>query len=108
MTPPAPATPSKTDTTPSGFIPQSMLAQTRGSVIGPDVRTIMEHYSKMLRRHIVNDSEIAELCRQIYRKHQSALDLIFQYRPDLQDQVRQELQELIEEHSGLNIDHCSE
>jgi hypothetical protein len=59
----------------------------RGSVMGPDVVTTITHYTTMLRRHIVSDSEIADLCRQIYAKHRTALDLIFEHRPDIQLEI---------------------
>ena len=52
------------------------LAESRTSVVNLDVKTLMTHYTEMLRRHIVGDSEIAKLARQIYKKHEGALDLI--------------------------------
>jgi hypothetical protein len=45
----------------------------------------------MIRRHIVSDSDVSELCQRIYRKHKRALDLIFEHRPD----VRLEIFELV-------------
>jgi hypothetical protein len=57
------------------------LTTSRASTLGADVRTLMVHYTQMLRRHIVSDSEIAELCHRIYQKHRRALDLIFEHRP---------------------------
>ena len=33
-------------------------------MLGADVNTMMRHYVTMLRRHIVSESDIAELCRQ--------------------------------------------
>ncbi len=39
------------------------------------------HYIGMLRRYVVSDSDIAQLCRKIYAEHQRALDLIYQHRP---------------------------
>ncbi|QIR40038.1 PD-(D/E)XK nuclease family protein [Tolypothrix sp. PCC 7910] len=54
------------------------------STIGTDVYTLINHYSILIKRHIMTDSEIAELCRKIYGKHKQALDLIFEHRPDLQ------------------------
>lgn len=42
------------------------LAESRVSVIEPDAKTLIKHYTEMLRRHIVGDSEIAKLSRQIY------------------------------------------
>jgi hypothetical protein len=58
------------------------LASNRQLGANPDVRTLLLHYAQMLRRHIVSESEIAELCQRIYRKHKQALDLIYNHRPD--------------------------
>jgi DNA-directed RNA polymerase subunit F len=79
----------------------------RASTLGDDVRTLMTHYTQMLRRHIVSDSEIAELCRRIYRKHQKALDLILEHRPDQQAEIRVLLENIVQETPGLLLDHCS-
>ncbi len=84
------------------------LIETRASTLRPDVRTLISHYSQMLRRHIVSESEIANLCRKIYRKHQRALDLIYEYRPDKQEEIRQILESLISQEGALfELDHCS-
>lgn len=72
------------------------VCQAYKSTLGSDIYTLMSHYPKMLRRHIVSDSEIAELCQKIYQKHQKALDLIFEHRPDLQLAIANKLAELIE------------
>lgn len=80
----------------------------RASTLGPDVRTLMEHYTTMLRRHIVADSEIAELCRKLYREHQEALDLIYEYRPDVQYDVYKHLMKIVQdsaEEHGLLRQH---
>ncbi len=82
------------------------VSQAYKSTLGPDVYTLMTHYPKMLRRHIVSNSEIAELCRKIYQKHQKALDLIFEHRPDLQSDLAEVLRGLIEgKASDLALDH---
>jgi hypothetical protein len=83
------------------------LVESRASTLGPDVRTLMTHYSQMLRRHIVSESEIADLCRKIYRKHQRALDMIYEYRPDQQAAIREILESLVQAEPTLNLDHCS-
>jgi hypothetical protein len=77
------------------------------STLGPDVCTLMTHYTAMLRRHIVSESEIAELCRKIYLRHRRALDLIFEHRPDLQWDLAESLKTLVENAgpSGLVMDH---
>ena len=79
------------------------VQQTYASTLGADVRTLMRHYTSMLRRHIVSESEIAKLCRQIYRRHKQALDLIFEYRPDLQWNLAELLKRLIEEAESIEL-----
>jgi hypothetical protein len=83
------------------------LIESRATTLGPDVRTLMAHYGQMLRRHIVSESEIAELCRKIYRKHQRALDLIYEYRPDQQESIREILENLVQAEDSLELDHTS-
>lgn len=65
------------------------------STLGTDIYTLMTHYSTLLRRHIVSDSEVAELCRKIYKKHKQALDLIFEHRPDLQLEMSERITDFI-------------
>jgi hypothetical protein len=67
-----------------------------------DVRMSMEHYTDMVRRHIVGDSEITRLCQEIYRKHKRALDLIYEQRPDPQRSIRELLVRLIRNTEGLS------
>ena len=90
-----------------------MVAESIGSVlaayqsrIGTDVSALLRHYMTMLRRHIVSDSEIAELCRRIYAKHQQALDLIFEHRPDSQLRIAEVVRGLINssEREGIVAD----
>ncbi|MTJ52722.1 hypothetical protein FJR38_08645 [Anabaena sp. UHCC 0253] len=65
------------------------------SILGADIYTLMTHYSTLIRRHIVSDSEIAELCRKIYFKHRQALDLIIEHRPDLQSEIVVKIKKLL-------------
>ena len=78
-----------------------------GPVLDNGVRTVIGHYAEMLRRHIVAESKISELCRRIYAKHRQALDLIYEHRPDRQQMVRELLEGWIEENSDLERDHCT-
>ncbi len=80
------------------------IAESRVSVTSPDLKTLIAHYTEMLRRHIVGDSEIARLCQQIYRKHQRALDLIYEHRPDNQALTKDLLEALIKDEPGLKLD----
>ncbi len=80
------------------------IAESRGAFASPDLRTLIAHYTEMLRRHIVGDSEIARLCQQIYRKHQRALDLIYEHRPDPQAAIRIMALDLIENTPELALE----
>lgn len=83
------------------------LIETRASIIGNDVQTLMRHYAQMLRRHIMPDSDIAMLAQRIYKKHQRALDLIFEHRPDLQSELADFLQTMIQETPDMILDHST-
>jgi hypothetical protein len=77
------------------------LLESRRSTMGEDVRMVLRHYHEMLHRHIMSESRIADLCQRIYRKHQRALDLIFEHRPDVQSELSLHLRQLVEATSGL-------
>ena len=81
------------------------LAEARRSALDPALHTIMMHYGRMLRRHVVADSEIAELCRRIYQSHQKALDLIFEHRPDEQAVLAQTLADLVDSNDQVVLRH---
>lgn len=74
-----------------------------------DVQSLMTHYSTLIKRHIMSDSEVAQLCRKIYKQHRQAIDLIFEHRPDFQLEISDFLQGLIKENQDKNIekDDCS-
>lgn len=86
------------------------VGEAHASTLGADIRTLMAHYTAMLRRYIVSDSEIAELCRKLYREHRQALDLIYEHRPDLQYDLFEMLKELVKEAAStadLVLDHST-
>ena len=72
------------------------VRQTQESMIGVDVNTMMHHYIAMLRRHVVSNSAIAELCRQIYQAHKPAFDLIVEHMPDIRQEISEYLVQLVE------------
>lgn len=78
------------------------ICKNNQSTLGSDVYTLMTHYSNLIRRHLVSDSEIAELCRKIYNKHKPALDLIFEHRPDLQSELAEFIKMLIHKDAELH------
>lgn len=48
----------------------------------PEAELLINNYIDTIRRDIVGDERLAEICAEIYAKHQKALDLIFENRPD--------------------------
>ncbi|HPR92421.1 MAG TPA: PD-(D/E)XK nuclease family protein [Candidatus Dojkabacteria bacterium] len=48
----------------------------------PDAELLINNYIEMVRRDIVSDEKLAQVCAEIYAKHQKALDLIFENKPD--------------------------
>ncbi|MBQ6979381.1 MAG: PD-(D/E)XK nuclease family protein [Clostridia bacterium] len=50
----------------------------------PDkAKLYIEDYINAIRRNVVEDKEIIDICKKIYFKHQQAFDLIFENRPDV-------------------------
>lgn len=47
--------------------------------IPQDAQTFLRHYLDTLRRETMQDRELEELCKSIYRKHRAAIDLIVKY-----------------------------
>lgn len=77
------------------------VVERRGTQTSEDVIGFLRYYSEMVRRHIVEDSEVQELCRRIYDNHRQALDLIFEYRPDRAQEISNLLQKLAEAHGAV-------
>lgn len=80
------------------------LAEDRVSFVNPDLKTLMTHYTDMLRRNVLSDSDVARLSRQIYRKHKRALDLIYEHRPDAQAEVGNVLEGLVKNEDIIERD----
>lgn len=84
-------------------------AESTSSSLGADIYTLIKHYIAMLERHIITESSIAELCRKIYKSHKKAIDLIIEHRPDVLQEIKDYLEQLILRDKNLNLvlDHCS-
>lgn len=67
----------------------------------PDVELIIRNYLDVIRRDIVEDQKLIEVCNKIYARHKKALDLIFEYRTDgrsqFADSIRSTLLEMATE-----------
>lgn len=50
--------------------------------VSVDIQILVDNYIEIIKRDILKDEELAKICRDIYFKHQKALDLIYENRPD--------------------------
>lgn len=70
---------------------------------------ILRDYEEIIRRHVVMDSEIAEACRNVYRNHKEAIDLIVEHIPSItniaRDYLASRCEELCEEFDLLEDVH---
>ena len=58
-----------------------------------DVKLLIQNYTEIIKRDILEDEELTKICRDIYRKHQKALDLIFENMPDKSSELSDILKE---------------
>lgn len=83
------------------------ICQERRGNLSPDIEIAIRHYVDLIRRHLMSESDIAELCRKIYKQHRQAIDLIYEHRPDLRSDIEEYLSQLIREcseSSNLELD----
>lgn len=80
------------------------LLQSRGNSLSSTIFDFLTQYCTVLRRYVMPDSEIEEICKKIYQKHRQALDLIFQYKPDIESEVSKIVQDLVNKDSSLILD----
>ena len=83
------------------------LLKSKGTQLNNEVVLFIKHYNEMIKRYIMEDSEIQRLCENLYKKHKPALDLLFKYKPDIYMHIKDVLVEIIDENDTLDKDHCS-
>lgn len=102
--------------TDDSFVPidYGSLVETLESVLkspivspSPEARSLISQYCQTVRRHFMTESDVSEMCGQIYKKHKRALDLIFEHLPDDQSRVAEILRELVRKEKGLVEDISS-
>src|SRR3989304_8699363 len=80
------------------------LLESKKEMLSDGVYGFINQYNIILRRYLVGNSEIEEICRLIYRKHQKALDLIFQYKPDILLEISEYLQKILSKDNEIIAD----
>lgn len=83
------------------------LLERKESQMNDEINVFIKHYNEMVKRYIMEESEVQELCEQLYKKHKKALDLIFKHKPDVYSDIRYALEEIIDANDNLVKDHCS-
>lgn len=83
------------------------LLDLHASAIGPEIGMSLRHYVAMVRRHVVEDSKVADLCKRIYARHKAALDLIFEFRPDRPAMVTEVVRTWLEQQEVFVLDQSS-
>ncbi|MEA4826902.1 MAG: PD-(D/E)XK nuclease family protein [Clostridium sp.] len=71
------------------------------SLISQSVKLFIDQYLEVLRRYIVGDFELEKICKEIYYKHQKALDLIFEYKPDIYSEISYNIGEVLEQYPNI-------
>lgn len=57
----------------------SRVRRTNSGSVGPDVAAFLDHYLRLIEGRMMEDPQIAELCRRIYKNHRAAIDLIVEH-----------------------------
>ncbi len=70
-----------------GFIKDTLSSLIRIYPVPQKVKTYIGDYLFTIRRYIVEDKEIKDICTKIYYKHKAALDLIFENRPNIRSEL---------------------
>ena len=73
----------------------------RESQVNDEIRLFIQQYLDMVRRYIVEEPDVQELCRRLYQNHRRALDLIFDHRPDRAAEVSLVIRDYISSRNDL-------
>lgn len=76
----------------------------RAGEMRDDVRVLLRHYANTVGRIIVPESiEIQQLARQIYLEHRDAVERVQKSKPDYQREIKQRLEEAINERDDWTL-----
>ena len=80
------------------------LIKHKKSILHPNIHSFISQYQIILRRYIVGSSELEKIAKEIYKKHERALDIIFQYKPDIYSDISGYLQGKLKDQKNIIID----
>ena len=78
------------------------LIEEKADKMNNEIATIINHYKKTIERDIMNKDELAKICKQIYKQHKTAIDLINKYRGSVQEEIFEILKSIIENDESLS------
>ncbi len=73
-------------------------------------RILIENYISIVKNEVIMDHELSAICKEIYRKHKAALDLIYDFRNDISKQISdvcRNIVESIKDEKRIEIDPSS-
>lgn len=77
------------------------LIEAKSDKMNDEIATILKHYKKTIERDIMNKDEISKICKQIYKQHKTAIDLINKYRISIKEDLYEILKSIIEQEDSL-------
>jgi hypothetical protein len=84
------------------------LQRNRADSISSEIAMAIQHYTQMMGRHHMEDSELIGLARRIYLKHRPALNFIFDHRPDAWSETREKLLDRLNGDQRILVDVSTE
>lgn len=71
------------------------VLQRESVLISSSVRTTLEQYSDLLGRHFMADTELKQLCADIYKRHRQAIEILIANIPDDREEFATSLREMV-------------
>lgn len=71
------------------------------------VSMFLKDYEYILRRKIMTDENLIKICRNIYKKHKKALDLIYEYKPDTLYEIGTKIKNLMKDANKFEINQSN-
>ncbi len=83
------------------------IREAKRHMIELEVLMLINNYIDIIKKEIIMDQELIELCNKIYNKHRRALDLIFENRDDVVSQVSNNFKNILREAPMVFLDDSS-
>lgn len=75
--------------------------------MGTEVSLLIKNYINNIKRNVIMDQELVNLCNSIYNKYRRALDLIFENRDDINSQISINCKSILTGFPEISLDDSS-